>query len=145
MISKTSRCKENHSEQEYTKDFSSPFIVFVAEGEGMSTTNAERRGMSRKPPRGKVNFECRKGVMGLGPNIGLSLWDISQTGACIVTKPGIAIEDEVEISITTTGLPRPLKMVADVVWVEPLDKDRQSVGVRFHKGIPFSDLAKLTS
>ena len=110
----------------------------------MSTQNAERRGMSRKAPRGKVNFECRKGIMGLGPNVGLGLWDISQTGACIVTKVGIGTEDEVELVITTTGLPRPMKMVGDVVWVEPLDKEKQSVGVRFHKAISFAELSKLT-
>lgn len=103
-----------------------------------------RRGMARKPPRGKVTIECRKGVTGLGPNLGVALWDVSQTGACVVTKPGIALKDEVELVISNTGLPRPVKLVGDVVWVEQLDTDRQSIGIRFHKQIAFSDLSKLT-
>lgn len=103
-----------------------------------------RRGMVRKPPRGKVVVECRKGAMGLGPNMGLSLWDVSQTGACVVTKPGVKVKDEVELVISTTGLPRPIKMLGDVVWVDELDKERQSVGIRFHKPLGFAELSKLT-
>jgi Tfp pilus assembly protein PilZ len=82
--------------------------------------------------------------MGLGPNLGLALWDVSQTGACVVTKPGIAVKDDVELVITTTGLPKPMKVIGSVVWVEQLDTDRQSVGVRFQKQIPFAELSKLT-
>lgn len=103
-----------------------------------------RRGMTRKPPRGKVTLECRKGITGLGANLGLALWDVSQTGACVVTKPGIKTKDEVELVVHTTGLPRPVKLVGVVVWVEQLDQERFSVGVRFHKSLDFSELSKLT-
>lgn len=103
-----------------------------------------RRGMTRKPPRGKVTVECRKGATGLGPNLGLALWDVSLTGTCIVTKPGVVVKDEVELVINNTGLPKPIKLLGDVVWVESIDKERQSVGVRFHKQLNFSDLSKLT-
>lgn len=104
----------------------------------------DRRSSKRKKVRGKVKLECRKGTMGLGANLALEVWDLSQTGACLIVRPGIAKGDEVEVILSSTTLFRPIKCVGAVVWAMQLSPDRSSIGVQFQKQIPYADLNNLT-
>ena len=108
------------------------------------TPQPNRRGSIRKKPKGKVQIECRKGVTGLGTNLALMIWDISQTGACLVAQSGLDVHDEVELLISSIGSPRKIKIHATVVWLEPLDPQRVSMGVRFHKPLTYLDMQQFT-
>ncbi len=108
------------------------------------TPQPNRRGSIRKKPKGKVQIECRKGVTGLGSNLALMIWDISQTGACLVAQSGLDVHDEVELLISSIGSPRKIKIHATVVWLEPLDPQRVSMGVRFHKPLTYLDMQQFT-
>lgn len=102
-----------------------------------------RRGAIRKKPRGKVTIEMY-GAMGLGPNLAHELWDISQTGACIIASGGVKVRDDVEIYISSTSFPRRLKLKAEVIWIQELTNQMYSVGVRFSRSLTYRELQNLT-
>lgn len=108
------------------------------------SSGTNRRSSIRKKPRGKLRLECRRGTIGLGQNLAQSLLDLSQTGACLIVGPGLKVKDEVEIIVSSTAAPRPVKVHGTVVWCEALDASRFSIGVRFHKQISYQDLNNLT-
>jgi hypothetical protein len=110
-----------------------------------SKPKTNRRSAIRKPPKGKTTLECYAGFGGMGPNIGLLVWDISQTGACIITKTApVKRGDDLDIRLASNGLPRPMKLKATVAWVEPLDAHRLSVGIQFNRAMSYLDFTKLT-
>src|SRR5438128_2163012 len=66
--------------------------------EVMSDTPAKqpnRRHSRRQPPKGSVRAFCRKGTLGLGPNIAVRLLDLSEGGAQLVVSEELQPGQEV--------------------------------------------------
>src|SRR5256885_2178544 len=50
------------------------------------TVRKNRRANPRRAPKGSTRVTCRRGSLGLGPNLALSLLDVSETGARLLVK-----------------------------------------------------------
>jgi hypothetical protein len=109
-----------------------------------SITVADRRASKRLAPRKKIRIECRRGLLGLGPNLALEVADVSQTGACVLTERRLANFDEVEVMLSSTTWTKPIKVQGLVVRVYPVDEQRQSVGIRFFKPLSYQHFNNLT-
>jgi PilZ domain len=102
-----------------------------------------RRGHVRRRPRGGVTVECRKGTLGLGPNLAGALVDLSTHGAGVILHTDLATRQEVEVCLRMTH-GRPVKVLAEVVYTLPLAKDGYRAGLQFLKPLGYADFARLT-
>jgi hypothetical protein len=108
-----------------------------------TTTQVNRRSSRRSPLRGTVRVECRKGALGLGPDLVKFPLDISETGVRVVLKVALAEGQEVEVVISG-GYAKPLKRTARVIWSVPTENNCHVVGLRFDGYLPFADLQGMT-
>lgn len=102
-----------------------------------------RRSAIRKRPRGWLRIECRKRGS-FGPSISEVVWDVSQTGLCLVTNVEVKPHDELEVQITSSSLNQVLKLTGKIVWVDSLDNNKFSVGLRFDQNLPYHQISQLT-
>lgn len=109
------------------------------------TLAENRRQSQRRKPRTSIRVECRKGALGLGPNVSLEFRNLSETGLQILAKVEFRPKDEAEILLTGFGMRSTIKRLAEVRWVQPLEQDRFLVGLHFQKAIPFRDVHTLTA
>lgn len=109
----------------------------------MNTSEKNRRGSLRKRPRGWVRLECR-GKHGLGPNIAQTVWDISQTGVCLVTLASVQPGEVLELKLAANTHQGHLATRGTVVWVDPLDEHQFTIGVRFGQALSYAELSQLT-
>jgi hypothetical protein len=104
-----------------------------------------RRLAPRRPPKRTTKATGHKGPMGLGPNVVLSVLDLSENGARLVVKVLLEKGQEVEVNLQGQSQPRPLKLPAVVVWATPLPDGTYSVGVTFQRRLSYTDLQDLSS
>jgi PilZ domain len=104
---------------------------------------ANRRRARRCQVNGRAKTECRKGLYGLGRNEAVTTLDLSETGARLVVRTALTPGTEVEVQLTGTGVARPLKRPARVVWSLPLADGNHVTGVTFDKALPYADLQRL--
>jgi hypothetical protein len=90
-----------------------------------------------------VRVECRKGTMGLGPNICDTFLDLSEGGVRVIIKTEVPAKSEVEVLLTGFGVHRPIKMIGSVCWVVPLEDGRFCIGVSFQKRLAYRDVQAL--
>ncbi len=102
-----------------------------------------RRTSLRRRTRASSKGICRKGTLGLGPNIALALVDVSETGACLRVKEALRVGQEVEVCLQATGNVREIRLTGRVVWVRPASEGSQSVGIHFDKPLSFSAVQDL--
>src|SRR5262245_35037456 len=105
--------------------------------------STDRRAATRRAVTGSARFACRKGTMGLGPNILVRVDDLSQTGARLCLKTSLVVKDEVELTIEGSGVPL-AKVPANVAWIRPLGDGNFLVGIQFHKALSFHTLQSIT-
>jgi hypothetical protein len=107
--------------------------------------SVNRRASRRAPLRGSIRVECRKGSLGLGPDLTAAALDISETGARLILKSSLPLGQEVEVLVHGAGgHGRPLKRAGRIIWAFPTDDGLCCVGVRFDGQVPFADLQNLT-
>jgi hypothetical protein len=116
--------------------------TYVHRSISMSDQLVNRRGSIRKRPRGWVKFEAR-GKFGMGPNIAHTVWDLSQTGICLVVKTDVKPGEELELRITSQAHHNILTR-GTVVWVDPLDEQQYTVGLRFNQPLHYAEVSQLT-
>ena len=51
-------------------------------------------------------------ALGLGPNVALSLFDVSQAGARVTVKAPLTLREQIEIGLSGIGHRRPVKNLA---------------------------------
>jgi hypothetical protein len=107
------------------------------------TDPKNRRSAVRKRPRGLVQIDCRK-CGTCSSNVAEVMWDLSQTGICLVSNSPIAAGDDVDLQISSTSLNQNIKLLGKVIWVDPLDNKKFSIGVRFHDPLPYALVGQLT-
>jgi len=96
-----------------------------------STTN--RRRARRSPVSGHTKVECRKGLLGLGPNLSVKVLDLSETGASLVVKTALHPGDEAELLLSGPSFARPVRCPARVVWSVTLAAGGHALGVNFER------------
>jgi hypothetical protein len=103
----------------------------------------DRRWAVRRVSRGGVEFGCRKGNHGFGPNILVKVSNVSQTGACVLLSAAVKEKDEVEVSIEGfAGLKS--KLLGRIAWVCPQENATFLVGVPFEKALSFAEFQQIT-
>ena len=103
-----------------------------------------RRLAKRRPPKRSTKITCRKGALGIGPNLALSLLDVSETGIRLVVKEDLKVRQEVEIGLLGIGHQRPIQIMGDVVWCVPAADGNHCLGVKFQRFLSYTDLQQLT-
>jgi hypothetical protein len=106
---------------------------------------ADRRAARRRPPRGCVRIECRKGAYGFGRNIGKQFLDLSETGVRLVVSAELKAGDEAEIVLTGMGSMKPLKRVGKVIWAFKTGEDAYCAGLRFEKPLAYMHVQQLSA
>ena len=99
-----------------------------------------RRRSRRGGVRSQARIECRKGALGLGPNLALAGLDISETGIRLIVKALLASGQDVEIVLSGIGARKPLKRLGRVIWSLALEDGRSCAGVSFDKPLPYADV-----
>jgi hypothetical protein len=101
-----------------------------------------RRASRRLASSNSARIECRKGTLGLGPNLTVSFLDISETGVRLVLKSLLDKGQAVEL-LLQAGSFRPIKRLATVQWSLSLDNGAHCTGLNFERTIPFADVQRL--
>ena len=107
------------------------------------TRRPNRRSSIRRRLRTDVHIECRKGIMGLGPNLTHYFLDISQTGVRLALKAPLQKGEEAEVLITGAG-PQAIKRMTDVVWSLPMANGCHGTGLHFRQEMSFAELQQIT-
>jgi hypothetical protein len=98
---------------------------------------ANRRSSVRLPFCAIVKVECRKGSMGLGPNIAVYTVNLSENGLRLVLKVDLPRGQEVEVIMQ--GQDKPIKRMANVMWSQALPNGTFDVGLDFQSNLSFSE------
>jgi hypothetical protein len=117
----------------------------MSEPEKRSPSPADRRASRRRPPRGSIRIECRKGSHSLGRNIGKQFLDLSETGVRLLASAELRPGDEVEVILTGGWSMKPLKRLGRVVWAFKAGEDGYCAGLRFDKPLSYTQVQELSS
>src|SRR5262249_8490810 len=110
-----------------------------------STSPADRRASRRRPPRGSIRIECRKGAYGLGRNLSKQFLDLSETGVRLLVSAELRPEDEVEVILTGAGSMRPLKRIGRGIWAFKAGEAGYCAGLRFDKPLSYVHVQQLSA
>ncbi|HKB00787.1 MAG TPA: PilZ domain-containing protein [Gemmataceae bacterium] len=94
-------------------------------------------------PRPGVTINFRAGTLGLGPDLAVSVIDLSEDGLCLRSKAAVSPGAEAEVSVARAGWGRPLKLLCEVRWCEEDEQGKFLVGVRYRKRMLHRDLSEL--
>ena len=104
-------------------------------------SRANRRASRRWEFRGSARVECRRGTLGLGPNLVRQALDVSETGIRLVLASPLTRGEEAEVVIHGSGV-RPVKRCARVVWSVAVEGGWQ-VGLAFEGVVPYHEVQDL--
>ena len=102
-----------------------------------------RRSHPRRQAKKSTKIRCQKGIMGMGPNVALTVLDISEAGLCFTAKADVAKGEEVEIELEGPGTRKPIKRRASVAWNVALADGNFCLGVRLDKFLSYAELQSL--
>jgi hypothetical protein len=102
-----------------------------------------RRGAIRRKPKG-VQVSCRRGGLGVGPNIAVLLRSLSDSGARLIVSSALRPGEEVEVEFRSTSYPKIIRRLADVVRVKAVPGNVYCIAVQFQKRLHFSEFSRLT-
>src|SRR4051812_20057725 len=105
-----------------------------------TTRTKNRRISPRRATKQSVKAICRKGSLGLGPNIAVAVLDISETGTRLLLKEALLARQEVEVCLLPPGLVREFKLPGRVVWCVPAADGNFCTGIEFEKYLSYSAL-----
>ena len=105
-----------------------------------------RRTARRHSARRTARIVCFANAMGLGPNLALSLLDVSESGARVTVKVPLPLHQEIEVNLSGISNRRPVKVIAEVVWCVPTTEEgTYQAGIRFQRYLSYQDLQELGS
>lgn len=109
----------------------------------MPLSENNRRSAIRKRPRGWLKIECRRRGSMMS-SLADVVWDVSQTGLCLVSRVELKAGEPLEVEITSSSLTQVIKTTGTVVWIDALDNKQYSVGIRFNETLPYHLVSQLT-
>jgi len=109
-----------------------------------ATPVRNRRRSVRVVPKSRLWVTCLKGSMGLGRNLAVKVLDLSQTGTRLLVREPLGERQEVEVTLESLNTPKPVKLLARVVWCMAAADGGYCVGIDFHRSIPWTDFNRLT-
>lgn len=106
--------------------------------------SAESRRVLRRSPKPGTTVECRKGTLGLGPDIAVKLHDFSEDGVLLTLREEAAPGDEIELSLTPPGFSRPTLLEAVVARCTFKEGEGYQVAAAFRMPLSYAELFHLT-
>src|SRR5262249_52705332 len=91
------------------------------------------RQAARYPPGPGASVSCRLGALGLGPELGVLLLEVSGAGARLLAAAALRKGDVITVGLLAPGWDRPLRRLAEVIWSEPAGEGGCRAGVLFHR------------
>lgn len=110
-----------------------------------STPPSNRRASIRRKPKTSTKVTCVTGKMGFGPNVAISLLDVSETGIRLIIKTPVQPGHEVEIGLEGLADRRTTKLPAQVIWCAALADGSHCLGARFAKPLDYGLLQALAT
>lgn len=104
----------------------------------------DHRRVKRKAAKKHTAVICRKGSLGLGPNVAVRIEDISGDGIRLLIKVAVQRGDELEITLQPAGFGQPVVRHGTVVWCCGPDENQYHVGVKFDKTLQYNELFVMT-
>jgi hypothetical protein len=83
--------------------------------------------------------------MGLGPNVALSVLDLSEVAVRFATKATLSARQDVEINFNEASLNRPIKRLGKVLRCFQSDPTTWTAVVRFDRRLEYADIQRLVS
>jgi hypothetical protein len=102
-----------------------------------------QRACRRQLPKGSTKAQATRNSLGLGPNIAVNVLDISERGVRLLLKEKLAPGHEFEV-VLESAASRPVKVVAEVIWMVEAADGRFCVGARFVKPISYAEMRALS-
>lgn len=102
-----------------------------------------RRTSRRQHPKRTTKIICRSGTMNVGPNLALSLLDISENGARILCRVPFPIGQIVTVEIEGLWVKRPIVREAEVVWCIETADGKHCAGLRIEQRLDYNDFQSL--
>lgn len=96
-----------------------------------STQN--RRRSARITSRWSTKVTAVRASAKLGPNIAHSIFDVSESGACLILDAELHAGEELLLQLSGTRLTRTVKVAAKVIWCEEFESGVFKVGVAFDR------------
>jgi hypothetical protein len=97
----------------------------------------------RNPAKASCKVSCRRGALGLGPNLALAILDVSETGTCLRVREPLEPRQEIEIGVEGLGHSRPLRLPSQVAWCVGTADGFCCIGARFENRLNYRDLHML--
>ncbi len=104
----------------------------------------DHRRMRRRSTKMTTTVICRKGTLGLGPNRGVRVFNISEDGIELLVSEAMEKGDEIEVSLTPLGVSKAIVRLAIVVWCSPHEGDQFLVGAKFFAPLTYTDMYYMT-
>lgn len=108
------------------------------------SSHRNHRRTRRQEARPSSRVYCYLGPLGLGRNHALNLINLSEEGACIVTRALLEVTQVVELNLESLQHRRPVRIIGEIVWSRPMGDGTFSAGVRFERTLPWRDVQHLT-
>lgn len=108
--------------------------------ENRPTAAGERRRSRRYAPKGGMKVTCRKGASGLGPNLALSVLDVSEGGTRLVLGEPLEPGQEVEVILQPVGYAKGFKASGRVVWCVEVASGGHAAGIAFNERLEYLSL-----
>jgi hypothetical protein len=105
-------------------------------------TPRNQRASRRRSPKSSTRARATRNPLGLGPNIAVSVLDISEGGVRLLLKEDLRPGQEFEVNLESDAR-RSVKMVARVIWSVATNDGRYCVGSCFLKPLGYADLQGL--
>ncbi len=106
---------------------------------------SNRRRSIRAKARTTVKVQCRKGALGLGPNLAHCVLDLSDSGVRLIIKQPLELMSEVEIIIDGYGMKDSIKRLGNVRWLINAEGGQYCVGIEFQKSLSYRDWLNMAS
>jgi len=111
--------------------------------EAAGSAARNRRLSRRQRAKSFVQFFCYRSVHGLGPNVGVNVLDLSETGIRMLVCAPLKEKEEVLIELLGAGQRKPVKLHATVCWVVATADGGHCVGASFQRRLRYADLQQL--
>jgi hypothetical protein len=108
-----------------------------------TASHTNRRCSRRLAASSSARIECRKGTLGLGPNLTATILDISETGVRLILKTELPAGQDVEVLLHGGGYGKPCKRLAKVKWSLRLANGTFCTGIQFERAVRYAEIQRL--
>src|SRR5262245_26842480 len=108
-----------------------------------TTQHTKRPRPRRSPAKSSARATCRRGVLGLGPNLALAILDVSETGIRLQVREPFEAGEQCEIGLEGITHARPLVLPATVVWCLATADGNYCIGARLQRPLTYRELHTL--